>query len=199
MIDSVKFMAGLAHAAKAPTEFRFLNNGVPYLIGADANSKANFDRMLELIEDQGASGATPLCGHITSVVEQIRGIEAQLRSDGKKVAVIIQTDGVATDGDLKEVIKAFQALPVWLVVRLCTNEAEVVSYWSNIDRELELNMDILDDFESEGNEVFAKNPWLSYAYPLHQLREFGANIRELDLLDEETLTPEQVKIVCWTV
>ena len=63
--------------------------------------------------------------------------------------MVIATDGVSTDGDLTDVMRPFEQLPVWVVVRLCTDDDAIVRYWNDIDAELELELDVLDDFASE--------------------------------------------------
>ncbi len=70
-----------------------------------------------------------------------------------------------------------------------------MSYWNNIDNELELEMDVLDDYFGEAKEVANQNPWLTYGEPLHRLREWGIQLRELDLIDESPLQPNQIKKV----
>jgi len=48
-----------------------------------------------------------------------------LRASGKRHVVIIASDGVSTDGDVQEAMRALQSLPVWVVIRLCTDDDEV--------------------------------------------------------------------------
>ena len=127
---------------------------------------------------------------------QIRAAEAELRANGQKACVIIATDGESSDGNIAEAMAPLKNLPVWVVVRLCTDEENIVQYWNNIDEQLELSMDVLDDFPGEAQEVHAKNPWLTYGEPIQRLREFGIAIKELDLLDEAALSPDQVRQVC---
>ena len=119
-----------------------------------------------------------------------RLIEEKLR-----VAVIISTDGEPTDGDIAESMKPLQDLPVWIVVRICTDDDVIVKYWNEIDEHLELEIDVLDDFSAEAAEVDAVNSWLTYGQPMHALREFGAIIKECDILDEATLSTEQMHVV----
>ena len=53
-------------------------------------------------------------------------------------------------------------------------------------------MDVLDDLYAEAIEVAKFNRWLTYCEPIHRIREFGVRIKELDLIDEASLTSEQM-------
>eukprot|EP01006_Ploeotia_vitrea_P046618 TRINITY_DN67042_c0_g1_i2.p1 TRINITY_DN67042_c0_g1~~TRINITY_DN67042_c0_g1_i2.p1 ORF type:complete len:330 (-),score=14.24 TRINITY_DN67042_c0_g1_i2:109-1098(-) len=195
LVDIVKFQAGFAKASNALTEFRLLNNAAPVVVG-NPDDNASYQQICQIMDTSGPSGTTPLCRHINEVVAQIRNMESQLRANGHKAAVIICTDGEASDGDVAAALKPLHQLPVWVVLRLCTDEDAVVNYWNGIDSQLELDLEILDDLTSEAKEVNEKNNWFTYGEPLHLLRQFGINIKELDMLDESTLTPDQIRDVC---
>ena len=139
------------------------------------------------------TGRTPLCGHLKYVHDQIVAQSATLQRNGQKAVLVIATDGVSTDGDLAEMLRTFEHLPVWVVVRLCTDEDEIVEYWNNIDSEIEVDMDVLDDIEGEAKEVIAFNPWLNYSIPLHRAREWGMHKKAFDLLDERLLTSGEMR------
>ena len=93
-------------------------------------------------------------------------------------------------------MKPLEKLPCWVVIRLCTDDDRIVKYWNNIDSQLELDMDVLDDFASEATEIMQVNSWLVYGEPLHKLREWGVNFKELDLLDEAPLSADQMRFTC---
>ena len=53
-----------------------------------------------------------------------------------------------------ETMRQLEKLPVWVVVRLCTDEDKMVNYWNNVDSEVELNMDVIDDHLGEAREIY---------------------------------------------
>ena len=55
-------------------------------------------------------------------------------------------------------------------------------------------MDVLDDLFGEAEEVGEHNNWLVYGEPLHRFREFGSHRKELDMLDEMSLSTEHFAI-----
>jgi len=194
--DCLEFHAELSHAAKAPTVFRFLNMSEPLSVGFRHDvDGAGLRQFLQLLEDDGPGGQTPLCEQVRQVIASIRESETELRRAGQRACVIIATDGEATDGDLAEAMRPFQDLPVWLVVRVCTDDEATLRYWNSIDTELEIEMDVLDDLSGEAREIKEANGWVTYHEALHRLREFGSSLKELDLIDEAALSSEQMCIV----
>lgn len=110
-----------------------------------------------------------------------------------------------------------------MILRLCTNEKEVIRYWDSIDNQLELDIDVLDDQIGDGAQVIQKNGWLTYGAPIHRsynvliipflfcsiiiwhvfhlirMREFGSVMKEFDIIDESLLSSEQMRIICATL
>jgi hypothetical protein len=159
LITSLKFHSSLAIAASTPTEFRFLNAGKPTVIGTSHDGDGDGDvhkhqYFQQLLDDGSPSGGTPLCFHITEVVRQIKQNETQLRASGQKAVLVIATDGEASDGDVTTAMRPLKNLPVWVIVRLCTDQENIVNYWNTIDKELELDMDVLDDLCGEVRSVY---------------------------------------------
>jgi hypothetical protein len=89
-----------------------------------------------------------------------------------------------------------EGLPVWVVIRLSTDDDDVVNFYNDMDNQLELSLDLLDDFAAEAREVTGHNPWLNYALPLHRLREMGYHERIFDMLDERPLTKSEIRDFC---
>lgn len=195
LTESLRFHAGLANAAKAITEFRLLNGAPPVVVGRRDDGGQGLSAALAVFS-LDPSGGTPLCRHIQEVTTHIRIIEHELRAAGQKAVLVIATDGESSDGNIRDALKPLHMLPVWVVVRLCTDDSKIGDYWNQIDEEIELEMDVIDDLRGEAAEVKGLNPWLTYAEPIHQMREFGIIMKEFDLLDERSLSHEQIRSIC---
>ena len=193
LTNTLHFLAEISEEAGAPSEFRLLNGADPVLVGLGDDNGEGLSFCKEVLQDPPA-GTTPLCAHITCVVSAIKAMSKSLKSAGQKAAVIILTDGEATDGSVTECLKPLEKLPVLMVVRLVTDAPAVVKYWDNIDKELELEMDVLDDLVHDAKQVKLHNPWIRYGDELHRLREFGASMKEMDLIDESCLGAEQMSV-----
>ncbi|GMI35247.1 hypothetical protein TrCOL_g6735 [Triparma columacea] len=194
--SSILWHANLAANLEVPTEFRLLNPPgmrAAQIVNVGHGNAAHEMNEISKAMGAGPTGRTPLCKHIKEVVAEIREIADDLRNSGKKALVVVASDGASTDGDVASALRPFHDLPVWLVVRLCTDDDNVVDYWNGIDEELELDMDVIDDLCGEAAEVTAVNPWLIYGVNLHKLREWGSTAKEFDLLDERPFKPVEVR------
>jgi hypothetical protein len=158
-------------------------------------SETNMAALFRTLEGS-PQGRTPLCRHIREITEQIRAAAPTLSANGHKATVVICTDGESSDGDVAAAISPLKDLPVQIVLRMCTDEEKISEYWNTVDSQLEIGLDILDDFAGEAKEVTTANPWLVYGEPLHRLREWGVSIKEFDLLDESKLSSEEMRAVC---
>ena len=68
-------------------------------------------------------GVTPLTSHIWDIQEQISGMAPELRRNGKKVAIILATDGLPTDeqgyggqditDEFIRALRSLEGLPIW--------------------------------------------------------------------------------------
>merc|ERR1712038_1813774 len=133
-------------------------------------------------------------------------MKESLLAEGKRVVIVLATDGLPTNeyGECNNFIKdlfvqslrSLEGLPVWLVVRLSTDEEDVVEFYNSLDDQLELSMDVLDDFCGEAAEIYEHNSWMNYALPLHRLREMGYHDRMFDMLDERPLTKGELREFC---
>jgi len=216
-VECVEYHARLAALVEAPTRLRLLNNpGVSvgpqqFSIAEDTSSIAHqsmsITRQIEVatstMRKVGPSGCTPLTSHILEIQNEVRQMAPELSRQGKKVAIIIATDGLPTDErgyggpnhnqEFVDALRMLEGLPVWVVVRLCTNDENIVNFYNDLDGQLELSLEVLDDFCGEAEEVANHNPWLNYGLPLHRLREFGCHDRVFDILDERPFLKSDIR------
>jgi len=151
-------------------------------------------------------GFTPLRNRITELYDAILPIANVLKNTGQKAVIVIATDGKPTDENgystdfvtdmFVQALRQLLELPVWVVIRLCTDEEDVVSFYNTLDDDLELSIEVLDDFVGEAMEVYETNPWLNYGLPLHRMRESGFNERAFDFIDQRPLTKTELRQFC---
>jgi len=214
--EAVNYHTQMAALLEAPTSFRLLNN--PGLgggtesqqFGIAQTTKENIALEVEhatnIMTRTRPGGTTPLTEHIREINKTLLALKPELEAAGKRVAVIIATDGLPTDGlgnehqaaqdQFVQSLRRLEGLPVWIVIRLCTDDDEVVDFYNGLDDQLELSMDVLDDFVGEAKEVYEHNKWLNYALPLHRMREMGYHDRVFDMLDERRLTKGELRDFC---
>ncbi len=169
--ETVEYHASLAALMKAPTIFRLLND--PGNIGpqvfsiAEHGDETMIERDLEIVRTTMSkahpTGATPLITHINEIREQVEQLEPMLRRDGRRVAIILATDGLPTNPpgsrvggereNFTKAMKSLEGLPVWIVIRLCTDSEHIVNYYNNLDRQMELSIEVLDNYTDEAMEM----------------------------------------------
>ena len=191
----------MAAHVKAPTIFRLLNdpgrlNGPQqFSVAENDPTMSSIDHdltvVLQTMKNTSPGGCTPLSQHIHEIRSNVLEMEPSLQRDGTKVAIILATDGLPSNSrrhcdehtrrEFVDLLRSLEGLSVWVVVRLCTDEDEVVDFYNDLDAQLELSLEVLDDFVEEAHEVYQHNKWLNYALPLHRIREMGY----------------QNQIVCW--
>ena len=197
-------------ATGTPCEFHLLNPLRSGGHGAEVDGEdfvccsrdEDVGRLAAFLAKVHPRGVTPLAERLRQLRPRFATFADDAGASGKMAFLVIATDGAPTPTDsgtptpgaataaLRELRALTATLPVRLVVRLCTDEDAAVEFWNKADEEVELPLDVLDDFTSEAAEVQKNgNGWLSYSPALHMLRECGTLVGLLDLLDERTLRP----------
>ncbi|KAL7548497.1 hypothetical protein ACHAWF_011779 [Thalassiosira exigua] len=162
--ETVKYHAQMACALDSPAIFQLLNDPglrtvTPrFSVGEHGESSAQVEanRAIEIMRRVSPRGVTPLTQHIWDIQRQISGMAGELRRSGKMVAIIIATDGLPTDhqgfesdaitNEFIGALRALEGLPVWTVIRLCTDEAGVRRFYNSLDQQLEISLEVLDDY-----------------------------------------------------
>ena len=194
-------MAHVSIAASNSLEIRLLNDAQPIVVG---QSYANPMDELALVSDLFTSqsqGLTPLCAHLMEVTTRLQDMKSKLidQSSMMLTSLIITTNSIATDGDVITLLRPLlESLSVRIMVRLCTDETDVVAYWQDIQTQLtaiNLSITLLGDHITVAAQVAHYNPWLTYGEPLHRLREFGMNVPPLEYLSSRALSEPEMRYV----
>jgi hypothetical protein len=212
MQQTVDYHSQMAAMLKSPTVFRLLNDpgriaGQQQFSIAERGDDLIYEDLLiaqSTMMNTTPSGSTPLSARLQEVGRNIRGLETSLRREGTKVALVIATDAIPTGHrggiadkqakeELVETLRSLEGLPVWIVVRVCSDDPKVLQFWNSLDYELELSLEVLDDYQNEAIEVYEHNMWLNYGLQIHRMREAGFYSRLFDILDERPLAKDELR------
>jgi hypothetical protein len=193
LCETLLWHGQMATELNACTEFHLLNKPFNFPSKKVVVTGSSGLSELKTLCKTAPSGSTPLCATIREIIADIRKKSAILRAENKKVSVVIATDGESSDGDITPVLKELTELPcMCVIIRLCTDDHRIHDYWNNIDRIVELDLDVLDDLSGECEQVTLKNPWLTYCEPLQRVREWGTSLKVFDFLDERRLSLSEI-------
>lgn len=206
--------AELAGLLQIPTNFRLINK--PSLsVGSQECSVAFTKRRMEspdlyadvqeflrVIRRTTPNGSTPLTKHLLELQQRIEQIQPFLELEERSVVIVVATDGLPTDkdgrstkeeqNDFLEVLRSIQKMSVQVVIRLCSKNDEIVQFYHNLDKDLELQVDVITDFLSEAKQIHLHNKWLNYGISLHRCREMGFYNTIFDILNERQLTKDEL-------
>mmetsp|Transcript_7161 Transcript_7161/g.8148 ORF Transcript_7161/g.8148 Transcript_7161/m.8148 type:complete len:295 (-) Transcript_7161:731-1615(-) len=142
--ECVNYHIQLSGLLEARTSFRLLNNP-----GLTAGSQqfdisqmgkemihSEVDNAMNIISKTRPSGCTPLTSHVRDIYSTIQSMKDALQNEGKRVVVVLATDGLPSNDQgysndyvkdqFVQSLRNLEGLPVWLVIRLCTDDEEVV-------------------------------------------------------------------------
>jgi hypothetical protein len=141
--ECVLYHAQLSALLLAPTKFILLNapsNGLPQEMGvAEMGRDMVEEELLSLkntLTEVSPRGVTPLTQHLDNLYYTVQGMEASLRREGQRVAIILATDGEWIIVYVKEVLSALNNIAVYVQDCLLTRLARQIRPLVWILREL---------------------------------------------------------------
>lgn len=194
MLSVVKTIASLSSASKAPTDIRLLNKSESVVVGMGNGSENTLECLLSLLSIDPV-GRQSIGRYLLDIVEILKDMEDELLATRKVAVLIIMTCCESTDGGIVEVLKLLVGFSIKIVIRICTEGIQIAEHWQSISAQLDLDISIMSHVKTEAMAVSENNNWLTYAEPLHCLREFGIALPAIDNLGMQQLSPHEL----WTL
>ena len=113
----------------------------------------------------------PLVEHLQGIAEDIEERSALPENDGEIITITIIVSGLPTDGEAEDVLRMFERLPVYIVIRLCTTDSNVIQQWrSVVANDYDHFAEVIFDLYQEATAKHRGLPWFTYGEPLHRMR-----------------------------
>ena len=154
--DTVKFHLKLAVGLEAPCVLQLLNpghEGKQFMSCSNSCYPRIFRqqvsatwRTIERSHPQSKRSRTPLTEYIYQIHARIVDEADRLCAKGQRICIILVTDGLPSDNPygahggpreaFRQALNSLCRLPVWVVVRLATDEETVVEYYNDLDQQV---------------------------------------------------------------
>ena len=137
-------------------------------------------------------GRSSIGKHLSHTIELLKDMDDELHATKKIAVLIIITGCESTDGNIAGILKGLEGLPIRIVIRVCSEENQIIDYWHSISAQLDLDVDIISHVKTEAMVMIENNTWLTYAEPLHCLREFGIAVPAITNLNVRQLSMHEL-------
>jgi hypothetical protein len=226
VVSTLLWHATFSVKMEAPTVIRLVHSlRTGYSPQITVASTVNVDeamdlsRLADLLQGTPSGIRGPLTHLRDTVMTCLHEQSMKLLADEKALAILYVTDRLPVDDygkegehatrEFLEILQLLRGSPVFVVIRLSTDEPRVVKFYNDLDSHMdtmmavhpddtelprfgEIHLDVLDDFVSEAAAVQEHNPWLNYAYPLHLCRESAVQFPVFDTLNDRPLTHREL-------
>lgn len=151
--NTMKFQLDLAEGLQASCDLQLLNPGHEgeQFMSCSSSNMTQFKQEIaaswRTIKLSYPRYRTPLSQHIYQIHGRISQEAPNLRARGQRICVILATDGLPSDNprnvrggpkeSFRQALNSLHGLPVWVVVRLLTDEDAVVDYYNDLDQQVE--------------------------------------------------------------
>jgi hypothetical protein len=198
--EAVRFFSSTAVTASVPTTFHFLNAVGSITIARDPKDSCSDEALAEVTNTILAepNGRSLLFQHLKSAVDDIVKSADSLQKMNKIASLVIMTDSDASDGDAAEILRALEGFPVVVTVGLLAggDDYAVYTYWHGVSARVDVEVHIVEDWETSAYASNNANDWLTYGLPVHRLRQHGTLMRELYAVDQCRMTRVQIRNIC---
>lgn len=190
-----------------PCQFQLLNSPSPRnpqegvdIFHVDART-GNAQEQIRVLQDtlrrERPGCGTPLAARLGDIRQRLLHEGAELARTGRQISLVIATDGMPNEPRHEFVAalrRIMNELPIVVVIRLCTDDDRVTDFYDEVDKEVEMPLDIIDDLRGEAQQIYKLNPWLAYSPMLQTVRTAGTFSKVFDFVDERALTPMEVAL-----
>jgi hypothetical protein len=187
--QTIEFVAEFSNATKSRVKYFLLNdvgNTSEFETGvwtSDSEKEAEMKRVNDIMSSSPRL-FTPLIARTTEAI----GFIEREKENYEHIYLMIASDGEPNDGDstdLERILRQVEPSKLHIVVRICTDDKGVNSFWKRFEQNRELRLDTVDDFKGESQEIYNLNDWLNYGLELHRFREWGTDEPLFDFIDED--------------